>query len=304
MSPSPLVLRAGGLVAGGLLLILPARTGIEDPLTLCGLRIVCFFYTCKLWDITIARADNLPVRLIQTPDGTTQPAPMETTTDKVTYLYLLTTEMRYHSFDTAAHQNRPPLSARAGLLWAVLPFLILTPLAYVSPAPEAKIPLILLVIQQALEGAHTLLHRSCPDPLFYKPFAAPSLTAFWSTHWHSCAAPFFRSLAYEPGKKVGGRWFGVLLTFALSGAWHGWASAALAEEGYEWVLGLQVCGVFVWMGVGCLIERALFYEKRGWWISTLQWLFAWVSVAWAAGRCWETVECHGRIGWLRSNHCT
>lgn len=205
-------------------------------------------------------------------------------THRLVYVYRVWRETRYASFDIATEQRRPPVDT----WWPVLlPYLVVPILAHTIPLPETKILLLLLAISSALEAMHTLLHPSCRRPLFYRPFAAPSLTAFWSTHWQAAAASPFRSLAYRPGSRIGGRWLGVLLVFNLSGMWHAWASAAIG--GAE--VALRVWVIFIAMGVGCVLDRRIWGSRQ----SMMRRLASWVYALALGGWAWRALEQHQRL---------
>lgn len=277
-------------------LAIPYINELNNPLQQCGLRVVCFFYACKLCDLAICKARDPPV-LLQEDGQTDTLAPMLTSWDRATYVWLLLTQMRYRSFDIAVVQ-KGRLSAtdgkRSDLVHTLVPLLAIPALAYSFQTPATRCILLLLLIQHALEAVHLVLHPFCPNWLFYRPFSATSISSFWTTHWHAAAAPFLQSLAYQPGKRIGGRWLGVLFAFSLSGVWHGWAASVLVDPRYGFWLGFQVLLLFVGWGVGCLIESVI--TGKG---GVLWWVVVWVYSASVAGWCFRTLECHSRIPWLR-----
>ena len=248
------VIRWTGIFAATLTIALPVVTTQTIPLVQCGIRIVCFFYACKLLDLCLAKAETPPVRL---KGETNDAANMDTPQDFAAYTWLLFTEMRYHSFDIAAVQKRrQPAEARQQSVIAetmeAIP--LVAAFAFMLPIPERACLLLLLFLQISFECLHSLLHPHCPRPLFDRPFYASSMGSFWTTHWHACAAPFLHSLAYRLAKRIAGKWFGVLTAFALSGVWHGWASGALVDDEKANLLSLQVWALFVMMGLICLAE--------------------------------------------------
>ncbi|KAK5679882.1 hypothetical protein LTS10_007830 [Elasticomyces elasticus] len=276
-----------------------------DPLLQCGLRVLCFFYACKLLDLGVVRADKPPTRLLQhgkwTKAGDSQSAPMRTFGDLMSYSWLLLTEMRYRRFDIAVKQKGRPTapsteSDRKRLMSTASPLVVLPALAWLIPSPATRCAVLLLVIQHGLEGVHTLLHPRCPEPIFYRPFVAGSLTEFWSTNWHAGASPFLQSLAYKPARKLtGSRAAGVLAAFCLTGIWHGWASAPISTQ--PWALGTQVWALFVGFGIGCLAEKLVWGEKQG---GQLQHVIVWAVSLVGAGMCARTLECTCRYVWVRA----
>lgn len=289
--PASVIKLLGGIVAIATL-GLPAH-GPDDPLQQCGVRVACFFYAFKLLDLAWMKSEQ-PPKLLNTNGNDPGHA---------RYVWLLLTEMRYHAFNIRAVQKTRPaevFSTRGKLAHRLLPPLVTAGLAYTFPIAETKCLLLLCVIQNALEDLHTLLHPRCPDSLFYKPFTAATLGDFWTMHWH-VSAVFLQSLAYKPGRELLGRRFGVLAAFALSGAWHGWASMPLVDDQHAAWLGLQVTTFFVMLGVGSLLERLIWQDRQG---GMLQRVSVWTwSVMWA-GWCFRTVECHSRIALLKSGECT
>ena len=287
------MIKVSGLLVACGTLALPYR-GPDDPLQQCGVRVVCFFYAFKLLDLALTKADDPPKLLRWSCKG--RGAFME----QAEYVWLLLTEMRYHSFDNAAIQKgRPANQAGEDITNKVLPPLIIVTVAYAFPIAETKCLLLLCVIWNALEAVHSLLHPRCPHKLFYKPFSAATLGDFWTVHWH-CSAVFLQSLAYKPGRRLVGRWSGVLTAFALSGVWHGWASMPLVDDEFALKLGLQVYTFFVMLGVGTLLERAIWRDKQR---DLPQRCLVWGgSLAWA-GWCFRTLECHSKIDFLRNERC-
>ncbi|TKA63493.1 hypothetical protein B0A55_09872 [Friedmanniomyces simplex] len=235
------VIRALTSISAVSTLVTPHSTWMlaADPLLQCGLRVLCFFYACKLLDLGLTKAEEPPTRLVRKhrrDDNTElQPAPMRTYRDLTAYAWLLLTEMRYRSFDIAVKQKGRPDNASANtasdrkqrLLWTGGPIILLPTLAILLPSPATKCAVLLMVIQYGLEGVHTLLHPYCPEPVFYRPFAAGSLSEFWSTNWHAGASPFLQSLAYKPARKAtGSRAYeavatGIAGVGAVCGVW-GW----------------------------------------------------------------------------------
>lgn len=261
------VTRILGLCAATQVLSLPKLVSPE-PLRQVLLRVTCFFYACKLLDLTL-RARNPPVLLRQ--DNAYRSRTIE-------YVYRLLTEMRYRSFDihvVVKGRNGPP-SKRAHYG----PPLLVLPIAYLVPRAETYTLVGLVVIQSGLETLHTILHPRCPDRLFWQPLAAPSASAFWATHWQQSAKPWLTSLGYLPvyrlatrlaGEKVG-KALGVLATFSLSGVWHGWCAAALSTNPWRTAVGLWTC--FVLSGALCVIESVMHRHRNGR-LSTFQLVIVW-----------------------------
>ncbi|KAK5109989.1 hypothetical protein LTR62_006356 [Meristemomyces frigidus] len=294
--------------------VLSALVSLAVPFTVldvpclvqCGLRVLAFFYACKILDLALTKADEPPTRLLRRPlskDGEAAgrtPAPMNTTWDHTVYVWYLLTEMRYHSFSThIAQKNRQnlhnqPLSAK--LLWTLGPLILLPYLAYAYPSSAIlKAATLLLIIQHALEILHTLLHPRCPEPEFYLPFSAATLSDFWSTHWQGAAAPFLQSLAYRPVLHLtGSRAYAVLATFCLTGVWHAWAAAPAVTR--PWLLGAEVWVLFMGFGVGCLGEKWFWGSRQG---GFVQRAVVWGWSLGFAGVCVRTLEESCRIGWVR-----
>lgn len=190
----------------------------------CPLRVICFFYGFKTLDLALCRSENPPTLVISSTKRANAGEEIVKNSDHFHYIWLLLSEMRYQSFDIAIKQNsRPPLSEQSrdipSSLFAVLIAGLIT-LAF--PLGELMCLTLLLLVRLGFEILHLLVHPSCKLPLFYRPFSTPSMSAFWTTHWHACAAPFLNDLGYKPGREYVGRWFGVLAAFNLSGIWHGY----------------------------------------------------------------------------------
>jgi len=255
-------------------------------------------------DLALARAEQPPTKLTTGTGGKREPASMTTTKDKWLYTWSLMSEMRYHSFDIVVQQkgrHAESTSAATAAAWTYGPCLVLPTLAYAVPTPYTKVLALLLIIQLALEGVHTVMHPHCPHRLFHRPWAATSINEFWSTHWHACASPFLRSLAFKPAQrcvtpvfgKDAGNAAGVLAAFCLSGIWHGWTGAPLSIS--PW-FGVQIWAVFMAMGVGCLLERQIWAVRQG---RMLQRVCVWMYVIASAGWCWKTLEQTSTLAWLR-----
>lgn len=267
--------------------IVPVYTVGENAILQTGARIVSFFYACKLLDIAVVRAHRPPRLYASTDDE----APMTTSRDRVWYAWLLFTEMRYHSFDIAVHQRqRKPQALREHLAWTLMPLSAAAGLVLVFPSLSlAKVFFVLTIIQSGLEALHTLLHPFCPHRLFYEPVAAASFGDFWSTHWQACASPWLRSLAYIPGRLIGGRVGGVLMMFCLSGIWHAWACAAASTR--PWTAALLMWIVFMVNGVGCVVERRI-WTRPG---SLSQRVIVWVVAILSASLWFRMIECSSKV---------
>lgn len=282
--------RLTGLIAGvylGCLPFIAAWLGLDGPYVQVVLRVVGFFYACKVLDLCVARAGTPPSLRSEREE---EEWDLEGWMNKRKYIWLLATEMRYASFDathavdeskrtktTASHPSPSTSPSTNTLLWTYTPLLFL-PATYIYPIAELKILSVVTLIQTGLETVHTILHPSCPNPLFQQPFAAKDIAEFWNIRWHQAARPFIYSLGYKPlyvlvsrvaGKDVG-RVAGVLGAFGLSGMWHGWCAAALVKrEDAVWV-GMGLWAVFVVQGVGCVVEGAWGRrEGRG---GSLRWI--------------------------------
>ncbi|EMC99496.1 hypothetical protein BAUCODRAFT_29842 [Baudoinia panamericana UAMH 10762] len=270
-----------------------------------GLRCICFFYSCKLLDLAFTKADPPPTRLIRKDKGgELEAASMETWNDATTYVWLMFAEMRYHSFDTAVEQRgRPGLVSlaerRRQQAWTFgIPTLLII-LVCLLPTAETKIASLLAAIQLIFQLLHTLLHPSCPHPLFYMPFAAASMSDFWTIHWHA-SAPFLRTLAYSPTRKVtGSRAAGMMAAFCLSGIWHAWCAAPLAIK--PWLLAFNVWAYFMGFGIVILAERWLWGTQQG---GMIQRLCVWAYAIGVGGYMWRILECNCKLDWVRTTHCT
>ncbi|KAF2480519.1 hypothetical protein BDY17DRAFT_348087 [Neohortaea acidophila] len=265
----PRAIRAIGLISAILTLAIPYLFFQNDPIIQPALRCVAFFYACKILDLALARATQPPTLLMHQDESTnqkgTQLNPPDTSPWEYTY-YLLT-EMRYQSFSTHTTQLLRPDTNKQSThspVWTIFPPTILPTLVYLHPTPILKALLALLVIQYALETLHTFLHRdrkTCTQPLFHTPFAAPSFGAFWSTHWHAAANPFLQSLAYQPVRTLSGQKApAVLATFALTGIWHAWAAMPAVEREMQAVFGWRVWMIF--MGIKLHSQRENFIKCR------------------------------------------
>lgn len=290
--PPSVIKLLGGIVALATLAL--PHNGPGDAFQQCGVRVACFFYAFKLLDLAWTKADDPPKLLSASGSNKLRLG------EQAEYVWLLLTEMRYSAFNTKAVQKaRPAEDGKGTLVHRLLPPLTTISLAYAFPVAETKCLLLLCVIQNALEALHTLLHPWCPSSLFYRPFVAATLGDFWTMHWHASAV-FLQSLAYKPGRRLVGRWFGVLAAFALSGAWHGWASMPLVDNEHAMMLGLKVWTFFVMLGVGTLVERIIWQDRQG---RIVQRMMVWAWSAGWAGWCLRTLECHSRIAFLRDARC-
>ncbi|KXL48987.1 hypothetical protein M433DRAFT_488079 [Acidomyces richmondensis BFW] len=278
------------------------------------LRVVCFFWACKLLDLCEVRVDKPPTRLVDVAgEGgkrypLSEPAPMSSRRDKMLYAWLLFTEMRYHSFDIAVTQpHRPSLSKQVKMednIKSYGPLILIPILVFLFPTAETKAALLLLIIQFGLECAHTILHWKCPHHVFYQPFIATSISEFWTTHWQGCASAWLRSLAYSPVMKLIAPSFGpgvgraaaIIATFSLSGLWHAWAVACVADDSWSWTLGFQVWAWFVSQGVACLLEQWMCEaNNRG----IIRWAVAWSYSLLGIGIAIRTLERHSKGGWYQ-----
>lgn len=273
--------RAAGLLAGLFHLCLPYLLIVEDPLVLCPAIVVCFFYACKILDLGLARARKPPVLL----DRTGQKSQVSRASASLRYVWLLLTETRYAAFDIAV-QQKGRSEGGSSRLWTYGPPVAIPLLVYLFPIPEMKSLLVLLFIQISFEGLHSVLHPFCPNHLFWRPFAASTLTNFWRTHWHAGAETFLRSLGYEPGKNIAlylgfsgdvARAAGVIAAFNLSGIWHGWATAVLATR--PWMVGFRVWSLFMSMGLTMVLESFIPRSRRG---TMAQRIFVWIFFMFAS----------------------
>lgn len=297
-----LIVQLGGLCAAGYTFLIPSSTTADGPLSQCFFRIVVFFYGCKILDLALTRAGHPPS--LRRVDGTLEKR-LDSSRDLSRYAFLLLSEMRYHSFDIAVEQKRRPPSGnqKRDTAFSFLALCALVAVDFFVPmpvSPELKCVCLLLLLQVAFEGLHWLVHSNCGYPLFFQPFSAASASEFWTTHWHAGAAAFLQSLAYRPTRiygerlfgRQGGRALGVLSTFTLTGIWHGWASAALIDDEYSTVLGLQVWGFFILQGVLCIIERVLWKNKQG---GMIQRVLVWALSICAAGQCFRSLQMHTKV---------
>ena len=287
---SELFIQCNGILVTGATLLVVVLAGTDDPLVQCILRILAFFYGSKILDLSVTKASNPPV-LVATDNYNLC---LDSWAGVTKYALRLITEMRYHSFDIAVEQKQRPATAAQDYSIAkpAIAMCILAAIDYFLRSPELKCVCLLLLLQVSFESLHSLLHPNCKHPLFYQPFSAASAGAFWTTHWHAGAASFLQSLGFRPGKRLGGRILGVLATFNLTGIWHGWASAALAEDDYALGIGLQVWGFFMLQGMFCIVERVIWKDKQG---GMVQRLFVWaISIA-SAGQCLRSLQKHTKV---------
>ncbi|KXH67652.1 acetyltransferase [Colletotrichum salicis] len=242
------VTRATGLAAGAYVMALPLIMPTDDVIAQVCLRIPTFFYACKCWDLTIARARKPPVPR----DGKDAVVYGLTSWRPVaSYVWRLASETRYASFDIAVDESKRkgiPKSAA----WSYGPLLVV-PLTYLFPITELKVMCGLLAIQYGLEGIHFIFHPRCPNELFFQPWAAESFSSFWAIHWHHGAQPFLQHLGYVPARALFTRLFGqdvgkatgVLAAFSLSGIWHAWCGVVLTLDEYAWTQAVGLWGVFM-----------------------------------------------------------
>lgn len=264
--------RVTGLLGGIYTFVLPLLSPFEDPITDVTIRVPTFFYSCKLLDLTVARARKPPI-----PRGTqdAEAYGLVGCTAHSINAWRLLTETRYASFNIAVDESARKAVDQKGTAWNLVPWLAL-PLAYRFPAAaEAQVIGGLLGIQLGLEGLHALLHPHCPNWLFCQPFASAGLLEFWTCRWHQGARPFLYSLGYAPARSVVAKYFGpdigkaagVLGAFSLSGFWHAWSGAGLARAEYVWRVSAGLWSLFILQGFGCLIEKQLLRDvgwRRGW----------------------------------------
>lgn len=280
------VTRITGVLASTHILALPVVFPGDEPIVIVSLRIPCFFYACKILDLTLVRAHAPPI-----PRGAQKD---ETLYGLVNwkahsgYMWRVFSEMRYASFDIAvddaALRKDTPSKGR---FWTYGP-LVLVPLTWLFPIPELMVLTGLLMLQVSLEGLHLVMHPRCPNRLFRQPFAAGSISEFWGRRWHFGAHTFLHSLGYVPARTIFGKWFGhnvgraagALSAFCLSGVWHGWCGTVLTKDEYAFRQGVGLWAVFMLQGVGVLAERTLFRDekwKRGWrqtFVTALGWVYS------------------------------
>jgi hypothetical protein len=297
----PWAIKLSGLAAGGTTFYLPYQYPLDERLLQAVLRVVGFFYGCKLLDLAICRSRTPPQLVETTTNDKKGPAIADRGNLKLhaNYAWLLFTQMRYGSFDIAVKQkDRPPLSQQTHSVGRpALVLVCLSALSYWVPLAEVHCVCLLLLLQVSFETLHTTIHPRCGRTVFYRPFAATSMSDFWSTHWHACANPFLHSLGYRPGRKLVGRWFGVLNTFSLTGIWHGWCVAGLVAGFDEaLVMGIQIWAFFMMMGLIILAERWIWGEKQG---GMAQRLIVWCLPILVAGQCLRTLRQQTDVPGLR-----
>lgn len=275
-----------GFLATIYVLILPFLCPSKDTYVLVALRIPTGFYACKLLDLTVARAHKPPV--LRHGQGQVKHG-LAGRKAHATYVWKALTEMRYKSFDIAVDESRQRQRVPTSPVWTYGPPLVLLPLMLLFPdVAELQILTGLLGLQLGLEGLHTLLHPTCPNWLFWQPFAAGSLTEFWGLRWHRGAGPFLHGLGYTPARKFFGRYsgkdagrtMGVLSAFSLSGIWHAWGGASLTRDEHVWAVSVGLWAIFVLQGVGILAEGWLLKDdkwrrgKRRHIVRVLGWLYS------------------------------
>jgi hypothetical protein len=297
----PLVTKLSGLAAGVPTFYLPYQYPLDQRLLQAVLRVVSFFYGCKILDLAMCRSDTTPQLVEAAANDKKGRAIADSGNLKLhaNYAWLLFTQMRYGSFDIAVKQrDRPPLSQQTHSVGRPTVVLVcLSASSYWMPVAELHCVCLLLLLQISFETLHTTIHPRCGRPVFYRPFAATSMSDFWSTHWHACANPFLHSLGYRPGRKLVGRWFGVLNTFNLTGIWHGWCVAGLVGGFDEaLVMGFQMWAFFMMMGLIILAERWIWEEKQG---GMGQRLIVWGLPILVAGQCLRTLRQQTDVPGLR-----
>ena len=300
---SPSIVRCAGTIAAILAIRFPYVVAHNEPLMQAGLRCVCFFYAGKILDLAITKA-RTPPSLLHLENNATEDkreTEMETWQGLASYGWNLLAEMRYHGFNIAVEQKgrQGPVSRVRSIVEPLVTCLFAGAATFVLQLSELRCLCLLMFLQAGFESLHLLLHPRCSHPLFYKTLSASSMCAFWTTHWHACANSWLRSLAYRPGRRYVGRWFGVLTTFSMSGIWHGWASAALVDDQHALSLGLQVWAFFVMMSVVCLVERWIWGGRQG---GLVQKVIVWGVALLAGGRCFRTLQTHSKIPWLRHDN--
>lgn len=288
-------------------LALPYAGVPSDPLFQSALRVSCFYFAAKISDLAI-RCSSPPTLIHDeaTQYSTENPAPLQILADRIKYVWLLATEMRFSSFDIAVKQKgRPEYISHNPFndIWAWLPPVIILVLFQTFRTPETKALLLLVLIVGGLDALHAVVHRkraSCTQPLFWKPFTAASFAEFWTTKWQGAAAPFLQSLGYKPAKRVAGQWLGVLAAFNITGIWHAWASVPIVEPEGKPILAFKVWTMFMMWGVGILLERVVWGKNQG---GLLQRIFVWTISVLTAAWCIRSVECHSTINLLRTDRC-
>lgn len=287
--------RCFGVFAGAYILTIPIVHPVSEPLLDCLLRVATFFYGCKILDLAVARAHRPPI-LLAAKD--VPKMGLSKWTGKLVYVTYLTTQTRYSAFDIAVNTARFN-SRRAAIpqskLWLYGPCIVI-PLTLIFPFAELKVLSGLVVIHFGLDMVHRVCHgNTCPNPLFCQPFSAPTLSDFWTLHWHQGAQPFLYNLAYMPASRLVrnlgfgkdlSRAAGVLAAFSLSGIWHGWCAVPLSGQGHAWTVATGLWAVFVMQGVGCLAEKLIWGKQQGGWVQrVLVWTYAievgavWMRVA-------------------------
>ncbi|KAJ0119629.1 hypothetical protein J7T55_013832 [Diaporthe amygdali] len=254
--------RVTGLLGGLYTFALPLVSPFKDPIVDVAIRIPTFFYSCKLLDLSVARARKPPV-----PCGAQDIEAYGLVSWRAhgANAWRLLTETRYASFNIAVDESARKAVEQKDAAWSLIPWLAL-PLAYLFPAAaEAQVVSGLLGIQLGIEGLHSLLHPRCPNWLFCRPFSSAGLLEFWTCRWHQGAQPFLYSLGYAPVRRVVAKLFGpdvgraagVLGAFSLSGVWHAWSGAALTRAEYVWHVSVGLWFLFILQGLGCLVEKRL-----------------------------------------------
>ena len=258
-----------GFIAGCYTLALAWLSPGFHPLLEAGIRVLCFFMACKVWELGVVRAGSAPKLLLKDVE-------MGSWRGKIAYVFRLFTEARYASFDIRVNESRRrelyhKTSKMERICWTWIPRILVPIATYFYPIPEFQILMSLVNINSGLELLHTCLHPFCPDVLFLLPFSANGIAEFWSVHWHQGAQSWLIALGYRPVQQavVGGlglskeigKAAGVVGAFALSGIWHGWCAGALSTS--PWTVGVVIFLVFVGQGVGCVVERLLWKKNEG-----------------------------------------
>lgn len=125
---SKILITLTGSIAAISIFLLPNEVAYGNPLALCVLRVVCFFYGCKTLHLSWTKAQHPPVLLH---DG--QPVDMLSIRNILEYIWCLATEMRYHSFDIAVHQRDRPEHQVASMSRPIAAAFLVGILAYFLP---------------------------------------------------------------------------------------------------------------------------------------------------------------------------
>lgn len=295
----------GGLSGAGTLALSILFPSSAHGLQVCAARDLSYRFALKIWQLCLLDVQQPPLLLVPEKKGgegkeeeaelaekgkkesestalrPRPPLPLYSFRNRMRYAWKLCVELRYRSFDIAvqeAGRSAPP-PRYAQQLEVLVPGIIF-PMLYLVPMIEVQTFATIYSISLSMRFQYAVLHPFSPYPFFWYPFAAPSMSAFWRTHWHQCARPWLMRFGYRPALRLGrsvlgnesaARAVAVLATFSLSGVWHACLVTKFSNAPVRAAVGLWL--VFVSQGLWVLLEQALWGPRLGkvWWQTLLSW---------------------------------